>query len=361
MLLRARLQTVLATASLLWLGGSQVVLAQDANVSLPPLPAPAAANPNNTNTGAGGLTADQRVLQQMIAEQANQSSAAPALPRRNANAATSAPVNNAAAANRPTSTFGTIYDPAFQNIIKRQFPLTPEQIKALREIFQTMQRAKVAPVEIPTPVITTRNVLLAPGTIPPVLKMAQGYVSSIVILDETGAPWPIAGFSVGNPSAWDIKWTNGSNILMMQGTGPYETGNMALQLVGLETPVMLTMVNDQKQVDYRVDMRVQGRGPNAKLPLSGKTLPGQTSAVLQSVLDGLAPNGSQELTVVGGQAQAWLYNAQLYLRTRLTILSPSWSATVSSADGTSVYEMNATPVILASQNGSTVELKIEGL
>ena len=45
----------------------------------------------------------------------------------------------------------------------------------------------------------------------------------------------------------------------------------------------------------------------------------------------------------------------------LNVLSPSWISSMSSPDGTHVYELTKSPVILASQRGSVVQLMIKGL
>ncbi|MFI4954506.1 MAG: DotH/IcmK family type IV secretion protein [Gammaproteobacteria bacterium] len=258
-------------------------------------------------------------------------------------------------------TFGTINDPAFQNVLKKQFPLTPEQILKLKEVMQDTQRATATNLQPPTPTVSSQTVSLSPGTVPPVIRLATGYVSSIVFVDETGAPWPIVGYSIGNPSAFNVQWDQKSNVLMMQGVGVYQSGNLAVQLAGLSMPVMLTIVNDQKIVDYRMDLRLQGRGPNAQAPLIGNAVPGAGNPLLLNLLEGVPPSGSETLSVTGGEAQAWLYNNMMYLRTRLTVLSPGWSSTMTSPDGMKVYELNVTPMILASDQGQTVTLRVEGL
>jgi intracellular multiplication protein IcmK len=114
-------------------------------------------------------------------------------------------------------------------------------------------------------------------------------------------------------------------------------------------------------VDYRVDFRVQGRGPNARGSIIGGALPQNASAMLMNLLDGIAPQDSEMLSITGGDAQAWLWNNQLYIRTPLTLLSPGWVATLSSADGTHVYQLPVTPMILASQRGESITLKVQGL
>lgn len=261
----------------------------------------------------------------------------------------------------PVNTFGTVNDPVFENVVKKQFPLTPDQITKLREVMQDTQRAAATPVQPPTPTVSTQTVSLAPGTVPPVIRLATGYVSSIVIVDETGQPWPIVGYSIGNPSAFNVQWDQKSNVLMMQGVGAYQSGNLAIQLSGHSMPVMVTIVNDQKIVDYRVDLRLQGRGPNARAALISDTMASAADPLLLNLLEGIPPQGSEPLTIKGGDAQGWLLNNTIYLRTRLTILSPGWNSTMTSPDGMKAYELNTTPMILASDQGQTVTLKVEGL
>jgi intracellular multiplication protein IcmK len=107
---------------------------------------------------------------------------------------------------------------------------------------------------------------------------------------------------------------------------------------------------------------VPGIGPNAVYVQNG--IPDTINPILFDVLNGVAPKGSKELKVTGGGiTQAWLLNKKMYLRTNLTVTSPGWQSTMSSADGTHAYQLQPVPVILALQHGKdkTIRLMIEGL
>lgn len=260
------------------------------------------------------------------------------------------------------SLFGTLQDPAFQNMTGKMFPMTADQIRALRDVYEATKRITAEPSRIPPrPVVSSQTVSLSPGTVPPVIRLANGYVTSVVFVDETGAPWPIAAYSIGNPQAFNIQWDNESNLLMIQGQGAYVTGNMAVSLAKLPTPLMLTIVSEQNVVDYRVDFRVQGRGPNANGSIIGSSLPQNSNQLLMNLLDGVPPGDARSLEITGGPAEAWLRGGTLFLRTPLTVLSPSWTATMTSPDGTKVYQMNPTPMVLVSDRGQSVVLKVKGL
>lgn len=262
----------------------------------------------------------------------------------------------------PENVADTIEQKAFEGLKKQMFPLTPEQVLRLRQMYKTNEMAAtIDPGTPPKPTATSQFVNLSPGSTPPVIRLSQGFVSSLVFLDSTGAPWPIAAYDLGDPSAFNIQWDKTSNTLMIQATKLYNYGNLAVRLRGLNTPVMLTLIPGQKAVDYRVDLRIQGLGPHAKTMPMEEGLPPVASDILLHVLDGVPPDGSSRLVVSGGDARAWLLNDRMFVRTNLTVLSPGWIASMTSADGMHAYEMQKSPVLLVSWHGKVMQLKVEGL
>lgn len=255
-----------------------------------------------------------------------------------------------------------IEDKAFEKMTQQIFPLEPEQVIKLKQRYHTQEYALSSPAGVPPkPIATSQFVNLSPGSTPPVIRLAQGFVSSLVFLDTTGAPWPIVAYDLGDPSAFNIQWDHTSNTLMIQALKLYNYGNIAVRLKGLNTPVMLTLIPGQKAVDYRVDLRIQGYGPNAKRLVLDEGLPPHADDALLHILDGVPPEGSQRLTVSGGDALAWLLKDRMYVRTNLNILSPGWLATMTSADGMHAYELMKSPVLLVSWHGKVMQLKVEGL
>lgn len=250
---------------------------------------------------------------------------------------------------------------AFNAMLQQNMPLTPRQVVQLHQQIDISQRAAAIPANVPPkPVSTTLMMNLAPGTTPPAVRLAQGYVSSLVFIDSTGAPWPIAAFDIGNPKAVALQWDGKSNILLIQAISPYSDGDIVVRLVGLETPITLQLVSGQRVVDYRVDIHVSGLGPNTKEMPLGTTLPNSANQLLLGVLDGVGPAGSKLLTVRGADSQAWLLGQTIYLRTRLTVLSPGWVGKMVSPDGMQAYELPKTSSVLVSRYGEPAELKIEG-
>jgi intracellular multiplication protein IcmK len=259
-----------------------------------------------------------------------------------------------------TVSVGTLNKHAFGSMTQTMLPMTPEQIKRLKQLFdRTQAAAATTPGIPPRPTISSQYVKLEPGATPCVIRLAQGYVTTLAFLDATGQPWPVDNYDIGNPQSFNIQWDKKSNLLMVQATSLYNVGNLAVQLRGLATPVMVTLISGQKAVDYRIDLRIPENGPNAKT-LLGRNLPASADPTLLNILEGIAPQKSTSLKISGGPAQAWYGNGHLYLRTRLTLISPAWIASMSSPDGMKAYEMPKTPLILGFADGEAIQLKVEG-
>lgn len=314
----------------------------------------------------------QLTLQQQLAKLAAQRKAKDALPPSDqaaATAAASSPTANASAppdggwAANPShgmdSVGHSIDQNAFAGTLRNLMPMTPAQIKTLRSMYNASREASAyGVITPPKPLASSRPVDLSPGATPPVVRLSSGYITSLVFVDATGAPWPVKAYDLGNTKAYNIAWDKKGNTLMVQAITQYKPANLAVMLHGLDTPVMITLIPAQQVVDYRVDMRVPRMGPNAKANMLA--LPSASSPMLLGVLDGIQPPASAALQVVGGPAQAWLRDGQVFMRTSLTVISPGWVSMVSSADGTHAYMLPRASVILATDHGKTVQLRLKG-
>ncbi len=249
---------------------------------------------------------------------------------------------------------------AFVDMSSTLLPLSTDQINRLHALFNETQRASAQSPGVP-PLPTSSSLLidLAPGTVPPIIRLGTGYVSSVVFLDASGAPWPIQAYDIGNPTAYNVQWDKKSNILMIQSENLFKRANMIVLLKGLNTPISLTLVSGQKAIDYRVDLRVPGLGPNAKVTYA--SMPTSASSSLIKILDGIPPAGSRTLKVEGGEASAWLVGDYVLLRTRMTVLSPAWIATMAGPDSSvHAYQLPKAAIVLATMNGRMVQLRIKG-
>ncbi len=193
--------------------------------------------------------------------------------------------------------------------------------------------------------------------------MAPGYVTTVVIVDASGAPWPVQDMSYTGKFDITPRLKRAATILRITPSSAHGVGNMSLRLVDLGSPIILTMTTDITEVDYRFDMRIAKAGPLAKTPIieyNGISTVAGTDDNLVSVLDGTIPPGAEKMKVKGvdGRTSVWKVAGKMYLRTPLSLLSPSWDSSVASADGTTVYTINDSPVILLSDEGRMVRAHV---
>lgn len=253
---------------------------------------------------------------------------------------------------------------AFNAALKGLLPLSPEEIREMLEQFDRTQESVELPVyPAPKPEVAVETVSLDPGSQPVVVKVAYGNVTTLSMLDASGAPWPIEDVSwAGNFEIADSASSKtGAHILRITPQSEFATGNISLRMLTLKTPVIIALETSRDIVHYRFDAIVPEYGPLAETPLIDQGISikaGDTN--ISSVLQGVIPKEAKKLTVSGldGRTTAYDYKGQTFIRTPLSLLSPSWSSSVASADGTRVYAIKKSPVILLSDNGKMVRARL---
>lgn len=255
-------------------------------------------------------------------------------------------------------------DDAFDAALQGLLPLKPEEIRRLLEHFDRTQESVALPVyPPPKPKVAIETLSLDPGTPPTTVKVSYGYVTTLNILDATGEPWPIQ----------DITWA-GDFEVVQEGGGDDAThfiritpqsefafGNMSIHMLTLKTPIIISLETSRDLVHYRFDAIIPEAGPLAKAPLIERNDALQAGDVnIASFLEGISPPGAERLNVSGvdGRTSAFRYNGMTYLRTPLTLLSPGWTSSASSADGMRVYALRDAPVVLLSEKGRVTRARL---
>lgn len=254
--------------------------------------------------------------------------------------------------------------PDVDKVMSDMFGLSPEQIRELRK--QSTLRQKAAseyPGGMPKAVTSRITASTAPGSTPPVVRLFPGFATSLVVTDSSGSPWPIENFSVGHKDLFEVKRLDRSSpegsALSIVPLGYYAQSNIILYLKGLSTPISVSFVSGQKEVDFRTELSVQGMGPNAQIAAAG--LPSSTNSQLLSLLEGVAPANAKVLKTGTSEAQAWMTaEGKMFVRTKLPLISPAWIGSVRSVDGMTAYEMQPTSSLLVMREGRITTLSVEG-
>ncbi len=248
---------------------------------------------------------------------------------------------------------------AFQRAMEQLMPLKPDEIRTLLEHYDRTVESTELPVHpYPRPDLVVQNISLDPGVVPLTVKMSWGYVTTLSFLDSSGQPWPIEEISwVGDFNIQESAVYEENHMLRISPESQLAHGNISIRLMGLQAPVIMTFETNRDVVHYRFDAVVPKRGPRSRAPLidRGVSLSAGDSD-MSIALSGVVPEGAEIMNVSGvdGRTTAYVYNGLTYIRTPLNLLSPAWHSSVSSADGTKVYALDETPVVLLSDRGRMV-------
>lgn len=235
-------------------------------------------------------------------------------------------------------------------------PLSPEQIHSFMQKLEATQEAAQPPsAGPPKGEVKVSALSLDPGGEPPQINLAAGYVTTIDMVDVTGAPWPILDVGIGGN--FEVTPTQaGSHVVRVVPLTRVGSGNLSILLKDLSTPIIFRLSAGGPTFHMRYDARVPKLGPNAKVPLieRGRIGPVAGDQTITMILENAPPKQAKRLKVAGLDARtmAWQLNDKVYVRTPLSMLSPAWNASASSPDGMTVYEIGDAPVLLMSDNGA---------
>jgi intracellular multiplication protein IcmK len=256
--------------------------------------------------------------------------------------------------------FERMKDRAFEGVLANLMPLSTDQIRTFMQRLEVVQKSSNPPSGgAAKPQLKMQAVALDPGAEPPEIHLAAGYVTTLNMLDATGQPWPVGDIGIGgNIEAKTTKL--GTHVVRIIPLARFATGNISILLLGYPTPIVFRFVSGTPDVHMRYDARIPSYGPNAKMPIIDKQKLSAGDGAIMSFLDNAPPQGAKKLHVAGVDMRttAWQYNEKVFVRTSLSMLSPAWDASVASADGMTVYQVADAPVLLLSDAGNMVRVRL---
>ena len=123
------------------------------------------------------------------------------------------------------------------------------------------------PSTIPTPVTRSVSLALRPGEALPVIHTYAGNTTNLVFADSTGVAWPVLSVTTDNPAAFKVDQVGPPGTSHMVIISPLQqyahVANLMVTLVGNPVPITMALQSDGATVDFRVDIGLLGRGPNA--------------------------------------------------------------------------------------------------
>ncbi len=246
-------------------------------------------------------------------------------------------------------------DAAVGETVRQRLPFTLEQIRRIHDLDRARRRAQAFARPVPTHDIRSITLGLDVSFPAPVIRAAQGYVTAIVFLDMTGAPWPVRRVLMRPEFRADGDADSASHIVYVAPIRAFDHGNVTVELDGLDLPVSLAvLVDDGAPADFRVAVRLPRAGPGAAADAlqrherfrAGDPLLGLFAA-------GTAPAGAVRVAVTGGDRRdrAWRHRGRLYLKTPKTLLAPGPLEFERGPDGDWIHVLADIPFAVLSDDG----------
>lgn len=245
-------------------------------------------------------------------------------------------------------------------------PLTPDEIRRLRQEQAEQDRALATPGITAVPRISAQTVSLQPGASLPLVRTAVNWPATVSFIDSTGAPWKILGDPQSGSPDISVKWMPGTAFMVITAKRDFVNTLVTVGLEGLSVPLQISVMSGEPDtaqktwtVDARLDLRVPRRGPGAAADAPSPTRIGLHDDLLQAFLDGVPPSGAKRLKTTGSvpDTAVWQQGDDLYIRSRADIRD-EFDTTLSSADGTHLWKLPVTPRVAFSVDGRTEALSI---
>ena len=261
---------------------------------------------------------------------------------------------------------------------RARFPYTRGQLDRILELHRARHRA-LGLRHLPAG-RRTRSISLVPGNPEPAgpdgrVSAARGYVTALVFLDVTGAPWPVSRvlmrpeFRVDDPAR-----PRADHVVYLAPHRLWDHGNVTVELAGQPLPVSLpVLVDDAGPVDEVVVVRLPEPGPRADLrALAAPVRLAAGEPALDLFATGTPPGDAirlaveDEVTGAVGPAtphRAWFWREQVWLKTPDLVLAPAAHGAARGPDGTWIHMLPDTPLVLVSsrRTGATRRLRLARL
>lgn len=241
--------------------------------------------------------------------------------------------------------------------VDQLLPVTPKDVKVLRDKQQAIEKAEqAAPIDPTVLANTVRNINLTDSAPPPALHLVQGYATNVAFVGQNMKPWPIVNVVPGGAAIQvDQASKDDPYNSAMTVNKAWVSTNVTFYLKGRVRPITLylyTAANTAKGLDASVTIKVDGTPPGTR-PLAVQNITGTSDALLNA-LDHAPGDNWQTVTLDNANIPVgihyWVSPDRHHAIVRLTagtLVMPEWGSQASSPDHTiTAYEFDHVPLML---------------
>lgn len=251
---------------------------------------------------------------------------------------------------------------AFEKTVQETYPYSALQIEQLRAKDREVKKATNAPLKDVKLNISSDDLDVDVNN-PIVMRVARGYNATLVFFDQSGQPWPVEGDIVHEKTSFTSTIVSKTkHIVSFDISEDFSESTAMITLEGHPVPLIVKLVGSDTIVDSRKSIRVLKYGPNAEIePFVHKELENVSPEMLNILEGGNIPGDAKRFVINGVTGEVYIYKAEMYVRTRSSLMSPPWKQSAVSNSGYKVYRMKPSSVLLFTDNsGQRIQATVEG-
>lgn len=243
----------------------------------------------------------------------------------------------------------------------------PELIKLSRRLNEQKRKAQVEPLREVTALSVTDVLNVDNSKHIQKIKVVPGYTTTIEFYDNAGNPWPIAEQASGD-DIFDIKRPEiAPHTLRVSAKSDFRETNLTYLLAGIPTSfrLILSAVDEADSamsarqyhdiVRYTVPLVSKAMKDNVKDSMKVKAMPARDGnlKLFLDLAETESVEGSIIVPVLNGEAQVWLYEDSMYIRTRYKhMMFPDAKQKSTSGNGMNVFRVDdLRPILTFSHDG----------
>jgi hypothetical protein len=265
-----------------------------------------------------------------------------------------------------------LYSKVVSDLLKNTPP--PELIKLARKLQEVKLKAEVEPLRKVQSLSSSLELDVDGSTNIQEIKLIPGYLTTIEFFDTAGNPWPIVDQSIGS-KIFTVKRPNTAphtfRILVDQ---DFKQTNLSYLLDGITTSFRFILsatddgdlesprsYHDRVRITVPLVSKAMKDGVSSNLKVSAAPVRNSDLHMFLEMSEYESPEGAIVVPVIDGQAQVWLYDGSMYIRTRYkSLMFPQAKQEATSGSGVKVFRVDdVRPLLIFSDNGEEKFIQLD--
>jgi len=230
----------------------------------------------------------------------------------------------------------------FLDLIRKKYPLTPEQILILKQMGDLQEVALNAQPNIK---LRSRRINYNTAKKIPKVYVAKDHIADLVIVDMYGNDFPITKITPADTNHFTVTYDEGNNVAGVVSKKISGSGNISIKLEGKSLPLSFQILTSRKVNDASIVVQVNDKGPNSEHVVMQDSTKEQSicksDQTIENIVDGVISKYVSKVDTNIDSIQLYRSANSLYMRSRYRVASPDCECIVYGAERLNVCRLDS--------------------